>query len=37
MDPQERLFLECVYSTMEDAGYTRDMLSNYRGFGLGGM
>ena len=24
MDPQERLFLECVYATLEDAGYTRD-------------
>ena len=23
MDPQERLFLQCVYETMEDAGYTR--------------
>ena len=23
MDPQERLFLECVYATLEDAGYTR--------------
>ncbi|XPG60956.1 beta-ketoacyl synthase N-terminal-like domain-containing protein [Variovorax sp. NFACC26] len=21
MDPQERLFLQCVYETMEDAGY----------------
>ncbi|HHI94665.1 MAG TPA: hypothetical protein ENK04_14335, partial [Gammaproteobacteria bacterium] len=24
MDPQERLFLECVFEAMEDAGYTRD-------------
>ena len=24
MDPQERLFLECAYKTMEDAGYTRE-------------
>ncbi|MGQ3477719.1 beta-ketoacyl synthase N-terminal-like domain-containing protein [Paenibacillus sp. TY11] len=21
IDPQERLFLECVYETIEDAGY----------------
>lgn len=26
MDPQERLFLECVYETLEDAGYTRETL-----------
>ena len=26
MDPQERLFLQCVYSTIEDAGYTRETL-----------
>ncbi|SYX83885.1 Putative mixed polyketide synthase/non-ribosomal peptide synthetase (fragment) [Paenibacillus alvei] len=26
MDPQERLFLECVYHAIEDAGYTRDTL-----------
>ncbi|MDK8180302.1 SDR family NAD(P)-dependent oxidoreductase [Paenibacillus sp. UMB4589-SE434] len=26
MDPQERLFLECVYEAIEDAGYTRDAL-----------
>jgi polyketide synthase PksN len=26
MDPQERLFLECVYEAMEDAGYTRKTL-----------
>jgi acyl transferase domain-containing protein/enoyl-CoA hydratase/carnithine racemase/acyl carrier protein/ribosomal protein S18 acetylase RimI-like enzyme len=31
MDPQERLFLECVYETLEDAGYTRDSLGeNYK-------
>ncbi|XPG60945.1 polyketide synthase [Variovorax sp. NFACC26] len=27
MDPQERLFLQCVYETMEDAGYTRQDLA----------
>lgn len=27
IDPQERLFLECVFEAMEDAGYTREMLS----------
>ena len=27
MDPQERLFLECVYGAMEDAGYTRASLA----------
>ncbi|CAL9331680.1 SDR family NAD(P)-dependent oxidoreductase [Streptomyces sp. enrichment culture] len=26
MDPQERLFLQCVYETVEDAGYTPDRL-----------
>ncbi len=30
MDPQERLFLECVYETLEDAGYTRGSLASYR-------
>ncbi len=35
MDPQERLFLECVYETIEDAGYTRETLGADRG--LGGM
>lgn len=28
MDPQERLFLECAYETLEDAGYTREMLGS---------
>lgn len=28
LDPQERLFLQSAYSTMEDAGYTRDALSD---------
>jgi acyl transferase domain-containing protein len=27
MDPQERLFLECVYAAIEDAGYTRTSLA----------
>ncbi len=27
LDPQERLFLQCAYSTVEDAGYTRSSLS----------
>nr|WP_234025571.1 beta-ketoacyl synthase N-terminal-like domain-containing protein [Bacillus paralicheniformis] len=27
MDPQERLFLECVYETLEDAGYTSEALA----------
>ncbi len=36
MDPQERLFLECVYSTLEDAGYTRQVLGEYQGNGMPG-
>jgi acyl transferase domain-containing protein len=27
MDPQERLFLECVHATLEDAGYTRENVA----------
>ncbi|WP_160138415.1 SDR family NAD(P)-dependent oxidoreductase [Chryseobacterium sp. c4a] len=27
MDPQERLFMQCVYHTLEDAGYTRQSIS----------
>jgi acyl transferase domain-containing protein/acyl carrier protein len=27
IDPQERLFLQCVYEAVEDAGYTRDTLA----------
>lgn len=27
IDPQERLFLQCVYNAMEDAGYTRQSLA----------
>ncbi len=26
IDPQERLFLQCVYATLEDAGYTRKTI-----------
>jgi len=36
MDPQERLFLECVYATIEDAGYTRETLAPDQEFGLSG-
>ncbi len=35
MDPQERLFLQCVYETIEDAGYTRHTLNPGKRFGLG--
>ncbi|MFY4674877.1 alpha/beta fold hydrolase [Bacillus anthracis] len=30
LDPQERLFLETVYHTLEDAGYTKASLENSR-------
>ncbi|WP_405668154.1 SDR family NAD(P)-dependent oxidoreductase [Streptomyces sp. NBC_01166] len=36
MDPQERLFLECVHETFEDAGYTREALSRCDDRGLPG-
>ncbi|MGG1948354.1 amino acid adenylation domain-containing protein [Trinickia sp. NRRL B-1857] len=36
MDPQERLFLQCVYETIEDAGYTRERLRTYQAQGLDG-
>ncbi|RZL00111.1 MAG: SDR family NAD(P)-dependent oxidoreductase, partial [Rubrivivax sp.] len=37
MDPQERLFLQCVYAAMEDAGYTRESLcAKHQGHGLPG-
>ncbi|MER6910050.1 SDR family NAD(P)-dependent oxidoreductase [Streptomyces sp. NPDC000594] len=36
MDPQERLFLECVQETLQDAGYTRPALSRHSADGLGG-
>lgn len=35
MDPQERLFLECVYQTLEDAGYSREQPGYHRNYGLG--
>ncbi|WP_158755175.1 non-ribosomal peptide synthetase [Dyella sp. S184] len=34
MDPQERLFLECVHATLEDAGYTRDNVAPERSVGV---
>ncbi|PON19910.1 hypothetical protein C2W62_00205 [Candidatus Entotheonella serta] len=34
MDPQERLFLECAYSCMEDAGYTPSTLCDSRKVGV---
>ncbi len=30
IDPQERLFLESVWRTVEDAGYTRNSLNRYK-------
>jgi polyketide synthase PksN len=36
MDPQERLFLECVYSVLEEAGYTRDELNSRKDSGING-
>ncbi|MDC8758420.1 SDR family NAD(P)-dependent oxidoreductase [Janthinobacterium fluminis] len=35
-DPQERLFLQCAYAAMEDAGYTREMLERYQAQGMKG-
>nr|QUJ23688.1 PKS [Streptomyces sp.] len=35
-DPQERLFLECVYETLQDAGYTRHDLTAPAPNGVGG-
>ncbi|HEV2680184.1 MAG TPA: beta-ketoacyl synthase N-terminal-like domain-containing protein, partial [Rhodanobacter sp.] len=34
MDPQERLFLECVHATLEDAGYTRDNVAEESNVGV---
>ncbi|TPN83337.1 SDR family NAD(P)-dependent oxidoreductase, partial [Aquimarina algicola] len=31
MDPQERLFLQCVHKTIEDAGYSRENIANIKG------
>ncbi|MES2939420.1 MAG: amino acid adenylation domain-containing protein [Pseudomonadota bacterium] len=30
LDPQERLFVQCVWETLEDAGYTRERLARLR-------
>ncbi|WP_304364769.1 SDR family NAD(P)-dependent oxidoreductase [Brevibacillus dissolubilis] len=35
IDPQERLFLQCVYETLEDAGYTRENIGAPSGFDVG--
>lgn len=35
MDPQERLFLQCAYETLEDAGYTRESLGKNTHFNVG--
>lgn len=35
IDPQERLFLQCVYHTLEDAGYTRESLAHQYPFKVG--
>ena len=37
MDPQERLFLECVHATLEDAGYTRDNVTPHASAGPGNV
>ncbi len=36
MDPQERLFLQCVYETIEDAGYTKERLRKVTNDGIEG-
>lgn len=36
MDPQERLFLQCVYEALEDAGFTKDGLGHNRITGSSG-
>lgn len=36
MDPQERLFLECAFSAIEDAGYTRANLARRESADSGG-
>ncbi|MGH9486284.1 MAG: beta-ketoacyl synthase N-terminal-like domain-containing protein, partial [Terriglobales bacterium] len=35
MDPQERLFLQCVYETLEDAGHTRESVGGVEGVQAG--
>ncbi|MDO9004841.1 MAG: type I polyketide synthase, partial [Aquabacterium sp.] len=37
MDPQERLFLQCAYAALEDAGYTRESLAGQVGVFVGAM
>lgn len=37
MDPQERLFLECAWNTVEDAGYTKKQLGKKVGVFVGVM
>jgi polyketide synthase PksN len=37
IDPQERLFLQCAWAALEDAGYTREMLAACGAPGLGGQ
>ncbi len=34
IDPQERLFLQCVYHAMEDAGYTKANISTEEKYGM---
>lgn len=34
MDPQERLFLQCAWETLEDAGYTRAALGEHGDVGV---
>ena len=35
-DPQDRLFLQCCYETLEDAGYTREKLKKMKSSGMSG-
>ncbi len=35
-DPQDRLFLQCCYETLEDAGYTRNTLKEMNSSGMSG-
>src|SRR5699024_11008608 len=37
MDPQERLFLQCAYATVQDAGYTPRDLTGGDGAGRAGV